>query len=175
MLENNRCFDECRRVTNKLLAYCEANNWAGYDPYDALNSKIFTALPFLNSRIPRLAFTQALKRSPFNIRRLALIPKVENPKGTGLFLDALLNIDKVSSLRHDELIARMVDKLCALRSAGTPHWCWGYSFPWQTRTIVVPRWAPNAVCTSFVSNAMLNAFEQFQNSRLLEIAVSAGD
>jgi len=175
MLENNRCFDECRRVTNKLLAYCEANNWAGYDPYDALNSKIFTALPFLNSRIPRLAFTQALKRSPFNIRRLALIPKVENPKGTGLFLDALLNIDKVSSLRHDELIARMVDKLCALRSAGTPHWCWGYSFPWQTRTIVVPRWAPNAVCTSFVANAMLNAFEQFQNSRLLEIAVSAGD
>src|SRR5262249_36611141 len=83
--------------------------------------------------------------------------------------------DKVSSLRHDELIARMVDKLCALRSAGTPHWCWGYSFPWQTRTIVVPRWAPNAVCTSFVANAMLNAFEQFQNSRLLEIAVSAGD
>jgi hypothetical protein len=25
-----------------LLAYCRANDWAGHDPYDALNSRIFT-------------------------------------------------------------------------------------------------------------------------------------
>jgi len=25
----------------KLLAYCKANEWAGYDPYDALNSRVF--------------------------------------------------------------------------------------------------------------------------------------
>ena len=24
-------------ITLKLLAYCRANKWAGYDPYDALN------------------------------------------------------------------------------------------------------------------------------------------
>ena len=29
-----------------LLAYCRANDWAGYDPYDALNSELFKALPF---------------------------------------------------------------------------------------------------------------------------------
>src|ERR1039457_3441008 len=43
----------------KLLAYCDANGWAGFDPYDALNSRVFEALPFLNSRLPRLVLTQA--------------------------------------------------------------------------------------------------------------------
>src|SRR6266481_1029624 len=37
----------------KLLAYCQANDWAGYDPYDAVNSHVFAALPFLNSRLSR--------------------------------------------------------------------------------------------------------------------------
>ena len=77
------------RVTLKLLAYCRANDWAGYDPYDALNSRLFTALPFLNARLPRLCLTQALKRSPINIRPLALIPKTQNPKAMALFLSAL--------------------------------------------------------------------------------------
>jgi hypothetical protein len=29
----------------KLVAYCRANDWAGYDPYDA-HSSLFRALPF---------------------------------------------------------------------------------------------------------------------------------
>jgi hypothetical protein len=41
--------NEIKKATLKLLAYCRANDWAGYDPYDALNSGIFKALPFLNS------------------------------------------------------------------------------------------------------------------------------
>jgi len=69
----------------KLLAYCQANDWAGYDPYDAVNSPVFAALPFLNSRFPRLFLTQALKRSPINIRRMLGIPKTQNPKAIALF------------------------------------------------------------------------------------------
>jgi len=41
-----------------------------------------------------------------------------------------------------------------------PYYCWGYSFPWQTRTIMVPRGVPNLVCTTFVANALLDAYEQ---------------
>ena len=48
-------------ATLKLLAYCQANDWAGHDPYDALNSRIFQKLPFLDSRWPRLLMTQVLK------------------------------------------------------------------------------------------------------------------
>ena len=28
----------------KLLAHCQANDWAGYDPYDAVNAPVFAAL-----------------------------------------------------------------------------------------------------------------------------------
>src|ERR1035437_9493214 len=75
-------------VLLKLLAYCRTNDWAGYDPYDALNSRVFAALPFLNSRLPRLVLTQALKRTPINLRRLLLVPKPQNPKALALFLSA---------------------------------------------------------------------------------------
>jgi hypothetical protein len=35
--------NEAEAAVLKLLAYCRANDWAGYDPYDALNSRLFTA------------------------------------------------------------------------------------------------------------------------------------
>jgi hypothetical protein len=159
-------------ATRKLLAYCRANNWAGHDPYDALNSRILTALPFLDSRLPRLVLTQALKRSPIDIRRLALIPPTQNPKAIALFLAALVKMERGGFPQRD-LVGFMIDRLAALRSPDVPDWCWGYSFPWQTRTTVVPRWTPNLVCTSFVSGALLDAYEQRQDSRCLNMAVSA--
>src|SRR6266436_3248720 len=159
----------------KLLAYCRANDWAGYDPYDALNSKAFKALPFLNFRLSRLVLTQALKRSPINIRRLLLMPKTQNPKANALFLSALLKLSKIGVADHDSVVSPMINSLIALRSRGVPYWCWGYSFPWQTRTIVVPAGAPNLVCTSFAVSALLDAYEQFQEPMYLSMAVSAAE
>ncbi len=156
----------------KLLSCCQANDWAGYDPYDALNSRIFAALPFFNSRLPRLALTQVLKRSPINIRRLLLIPKTQNPKAIALFLSAFLKLSRIGVINTGDLVEPMIERLIALRSQGVPHWCWGYSFPWQTRTIVVPRGAPNLVCTTFVGNALLDAYEQRQDRRCLDMAMS---
>ena len=162
----------------KLLAYCRSNEWAGYDPYDALNSDLFKALPFLNSRVPRLGLTQALKRSPVNLRSLLQVPKTQNPKGLALFLSALIKLWRKGLQDRQELqelIAFMIERLSALRSPGVPYWCWGYSFPWQTRTIVVPLGAPNLVCTSFVGNALLDASDHCRDSRCLEMALSAAE
>mgnify|MGYP007100825957 CR=1 FL=1 len=60
----------------RLKKYCEKEQFMGWDPYDGLNSKLFHAIPFLD-KIPfcRLVMIQAFKRNPFNLRRLALIPK----------------------------------------------------------------------------------------------------
>src|ERR1017187_6262423 len=79
----------------KLLAYCDANGWAGYDPYDALNSRVFEALPFLNSRLPRLVLNQAMKRSPINPRRLSFFPKTRDLQALALFLSPLLKLYKI--------------------------------------------------------------------------------
>ena len=69
----------------------------------------------------------------------------------------------------------MIERLRDLRSPGMDYWCWGYSFPWQTRTIVVPSGAPNLVCTSFVANALLDASDHGGDSQCLNMAVSAAD
>jgi hypothetical protein len=162
-------------IALRLLAYCKANDWAGYDPYDALNSELFKALPMLDRRIPRLVMTQLLKRSPVNLRPLLLVPRTQNAKGHALFLQAMLKLSGLGLLEDPTLIPSFVDGLIAMRSPGTSYWCWGYSFPWQTRTIVVPRGYPNLVCTTFVANALLDAYDQCGDVRCLEMAKSAAD
>ena len=162
-------------VTQKLLAYCKGNNWAGYDPYDALNSRVVKALPFLDSRFPRLFLTQALKRSPINVRPLMRIPKTQNSKAIALFLSAFLKLSKTELADKEDLAGLMIDRLIALRSPDAPYWCWGYSFPWQTRTIIVPVGTPNLVCTTFTATALLDAFEQRQDSKCLNMAVNAAE
>jgi hypothetical protein len=171
-------YQNAQSATLTLLAYCRSNNWAGYDPYDGLNSGLFKALPFFNFRIPRLMLTQALKRSPVNLRPILQIPKVQNAKGLALFLSALIRLWRTGAGDQQELktlMAFMVERLTALRSMGSSYSCWGYSFPWQTRTFVVPSGAPNLVCTSFVANAFLDVWEHNRDSHCLDMAVSAAE
>src|SRR6185312_3168446 len=160
-------------VCQKLLAYCETNNWAGYEPYDATNSRLFTAFPFLNTKIVRLPLTQALKRSPIDFRRFLLIDKTQNPKALALFLSSLLKLSKAGVGNYAAQIEGICNRLVELRSPDVQYWCWGYSFPWQTRTILVPRWAPNLVCTAFVAGALLDLYEDRHEERWLDIAASS--
>jgi hypothetical protein len=177
MVESGNSSPDLKAATLRLLAYCQANDWAGYDPYDALNSALFERLPLLNSRIPRLVLTQALKRLPFNVRPLLAVPKTRNPKGLALFLSSLIKLSKLGLLPKSDVdpVRTMADNLATLRSTDTRYWTWGYSFPWQTRTIVVPRGAPNLVCTTFVAGALLDAYEACGEARYLEMAASAAD
>jgi hypothetical protein len=167
--------NDIQSATLKLLNYCRENQWAGYDPYDALNSKVLTTLPFLDKRLPRIAMTQALKRSPINIRPLLSIPKTQNPKALALFLSSLLRLSKLGLLQQQETIGSLIDRLIALRSPGMEYWCWGYSFPWQTRRLIVPAASANLVCTVFVANALLDAYEELAEPRCLTMAASAAE
>lgn len=162
-------------ITLRLLDYCKNSDWGGYDPYDALNSKILSYLPFLDFKSFRLGLTQILKRMPINIRPLLLIPKTQNPKAIALFLMALLKLSRLGLLKEEKVIRHMQDRLVALRSPDSSYWSWGYSFPWQTRTLLVPRGAPNLVCTTFVANALLDAYDKTGSSAFVKMAVSAAD
>jgi rhamnogalacturonyl hydrolase YesR len=159
----------------KLLSYCRANAWAGYDPYDALNSRLFSVFPFLNSRWPRLILTQGLKRSLVDVRRFLGVPRTQNPKALGLFLSAFVKLSESDVPDRDALILLMIERLQALRSTGAAYSCWGYSFPWQMRKEVVPAGAPNLVCTTFVATALLDAYDQLGDARCLSMATSAAE
>jgi len=170
---HGNCLEQTRAATLKLLAYCQSRNWSGIDPYDALNSKFFEALPALDRYTPRLILTQALKRSIFNIRPFLAVRPAQNPKALGLFLMSLLRLSRLGLPAGGDATKEVIKNLESLRSPDSAYWCWGYSFPWQTRTLLVPRWSPNLVCTTFVANALLDAYEQIGETHLLEMAASS--
>lgn len=116
-----------------------------------------------------------MKRSPVNIRPLLLIPNTHNPKALALFLMSFIKLSRLGFFAQKDLIAKMIDKLIAHRSQDSSYWCWGYSFPWQTRTIIVPRGSPNLVCTVFVANALLDAHELNREDDCLKMAISAAE
>ena len=162
-------------LLRKLLVYCRRNDWAGHDPYDALNSKLLDMFPILDSKVPRLVMTQALKRSPVNFRDLLAIPKTQNPKALALFLMAFSRMSTVDLPDREDLIKEMIRLIAGKRSLGVSYSCWGYSFPWQTRTIVVSSGAPNLVCTTFVANALFDAYDYCRDSQCLNMALSAAE
>jgi len=57
--EEQHLRDSVDQAICALIEYCRLNDWAGYDPYDALNSPLFAATPLYRSRIFRLVLTQA--------------------------------------------------------------------------------------------------------------------
>jgi hypothetical protein len=161
-------------ATLALLEYCKRENWRGYDPYDALNSRLLKALQLTRIRFCRLAFTQGMKHLPVNLRPILLIPKSENPKACALFCSSLHRLLGCGILKDDSILKSRLERLFELRSKGYPHLCWGYNFDWQGRGLLLPKFTPNIICTTFGGNALLDAFERYHSQELLDAALSAG-
>jgi hypothetical protein len=159
----------------RLLAYCRQEGWAGYDPFDGLNSRLLKPLLLTRSRFLRLAVTQALKRAPVNLRPLLMVPKGETPKAFALFTTALLRLRRLGIVSDDHMMQETLDRLIHLRSPGQERCCWGYNFDWQSRGFFLPRFHPNIICTTFGGNALLDAFAASGNEELLDLAWSAGE
>ncbi|NUM81965.1 delta-aminolevulinic acid dehydratase [bacterium] len=158
-----------------LEKYIEKESYKGYDCYDALNSPVLSALSF-NVKKLRIAYIQALKISPINLRPLLLIPKGFNPKGLGLLLSASSKLYQATGdknyLKKLEFLANLLQKLA---SAGYSGKCWGYNFDWQSRVFFVPKSTPTIVNTSYIAHAFLDAFEATNNQQYLDIARSTCD
>jgi len=116
---------------------------------------------------------QGFKRSPINLRPLFGIRHSPNPKGIGLFASSLIRLARVGLASETEARG-LADRLEGLRSPGWKHACWGYNFDWQTRTYLVPKFHPNIICTTFVSETLLDAFDRWQDERYLDLAIGGG-
>jgi hypothetical protein len=170
LLEINKSFQ-------KLRAYCEEDQFKGWDPFDGLNSGVFRSLPIIrNSRICRLAWIQFFKRSPINFRPLTGIAKEFNSKGLGLFLTGYCNLYK---LQQDKSILDRIyfltQKIIELQIRNYSGSCWGYNFDWQARAFFQPANTPTIVATSFVADSLFNAYDITNEKKVLETALSAAD
>jgi hypothetical protein len=145
-------------VYENLRAWCRARDYAGHDPFDALNSRLFQSTPLARSRLARLAWTQAFKRSPVNLRAAALVPAGRNAKGTALFALAALSRLRATRGDEDEREARtLLEDLLAARSETEGGAAWGYNFDWQGRAFFAPRGTPTVVPTAFAVRALVEA------------------
>jgi hypothetical protein len=177
---------ELELAFERLHAWCQERGYAGHDPFDALNSRLFQATPLRNSRAARLVWTQAFKRSPFNLRGLAWVPHEKNAKGLALFaLSALarFRLERTKSAEAearrllDELLAARLDKLSGanLRGANLRGAAWGYNFDWQGRAFYAPKGTPTIVPTAFAARALVEAAQVFNDDSYLKVARSACD
>lgn len=159
---------------NQLRTYCEQAEFKGYDPYDGLNSKLFQHLPLLpKSRLARLAWIQVFKRSPVNFRKITAIKPEYNPKALGLFLSAYCKLYQHDNKKeYLEKINFFISKINEYRSKGYSGACWGYNFDWESRAFFQPKFMPTIVASSFIANAILDAYEITKDKELLTSARS---
>ena len=158
-----------------LFAHCQSESWAGHDPYDALNSPLLDPVKGSVPKLVRLAATQFLKRSPVDLRALLRVPKTQNAKALALNLQTVYWLERTNLVDTSGLVDYFVARIKELRSPGQKYWCWGYSFPWQTRSVCVPRHAPNLVCTTFVADALMSVYTLTREPQLLEIVKDAAN
>lgn len=159
----------------KLESYIVSQDFAGWDPYDAMNSPLLRLLSG-GTKYGKIAWTQFMRRSPINFRRLLLVPKQHNPKGLGLFLGGYA---KLYSVNRNEQYLHKIDYLLELlnncRSQGYSGNCWGYNFDWQSRAAFVPKGTPTIVNSAFIGHALLDTYELTGRQSALDIAASIKD
>ena len=162
---------DLKRARQDLWQWCREQGFAGYDPYDGLNSRWFQATPLKRSRFARLAWTQFHKRSPVNFRSLVRVPRERNAKGIALFALAALAEYRRRQTKEAEIEAReLLDDLMWMRLKGFKGAAWGYNFDWQSRSFFAPRGTPTVVPTAFAARALCEAAEVLGHEEYLPFA-----
>jgi hypothetical protein len=149
---------------DQLFAWCQEHDFAGHDPFDALNSRLFQATPFTQSRNARLLFTQAVKRSPADLRALIRVPAERNAKGIALFtLAQIANHRRVKTEESEAAVREFISGLLAMKVDDYSGACWGYNFDWQSRNFFAPRGTPTIVPTAFAARALIESRQDLQD------------
>jgi hypothetical protein len=154
-----------------ILEWLVAHDFAGDDPFDALESRFFQRTPLRHHAFARLAWLQLHKRLPFNLRSLVEVPRTRNPKALGLVLSGLARRTGKLGSAERSVGGRLVSWLAESRAAGSAGWA--YPFSWQNRAFFAPEGTPNAICSAFVVNGLLDYAEAGGGSIAAEQAEQA--
>ena len=151
---------------DELLSWCRTRDFAGHDPYDALNSRLFQATPLAQSRNARFIWTQLVKRSPLDVRGVIRVPAERNAKGVALFaLAQLANYRRVKTEESRQRAEEMLTTLWSMKIDGYSGAAWGYNFDWQSRNFFAPREMPTIVATAFAARALVEGGQEQNEAR----------
>lgn len=160
-------------AVDSIRRWGEAQDWAGYDPYDALNSPLVPYLTFGTAFGSRV-LTQVVKRSPLNLRPVLRIAPAHNDKALGLVASGYA---RLAAAREDEAAAdaarRWLDRLVSDAVVDGSGRAWGYHFDVRTRFFGYAKGTPNTIATSFVAHALLDGLELLGDARFGDAAREA--
>ncbi|MCX7805527.1 MAG: hypothetical protein N3A38_10110 [Planctomycetota bacterium] len=162
------------QVFRETLDRMRLEGFAGYDPFDALGSRLFRLTPLYRSARCRQAWIQLHKLCPVNLRPLLFVPRTRNAKTLALVASACLRAYPV--LADDRLLNEARALLALLDAAAVPCGAgraWGYPFDWQSRSFFVRAGTPNIVVTSFAGAACMDAWERTGDALALRTARAA--
>lgn len=134
-------------IRRSLLDDATHNDFAGFDPFDGLNARLFDVFPRLRNSLFGLAWIQIFKRSNINMRHLLGVPKKRNPKGVALFISGMLEQYQTTHDTHlleeaQKLADWLLEHQCCSKTWGAS--CWGYHFDWKARAFLYPRVNPTS-------------------------------
>ena len=164
-----------RSAVERAERFVLAEDYRGYDPYDALTSPVFRVIRS-RPRIVRRGAQQVLRRLPVNVRPLLGIRKGRNPVTLGLGLQAWALLATAMPAERERYAAESARLVGQLRDVASPGWsgaCWGYDFDWETRDATVRAFTPTVVATGFVTNALFTAHERLGTDGALALCESA--
>ncbi|MES9858154.1 MAG: hypothetical protein ABW166_16360 [Sedimenticola sp.] len=159
-----------------ILQTVQAEEYAGYDPFDFLNSTVFANIKLAQSALMRLAWLQFGKRSPVNLRSIIGVAKQRNPKGVALFILGMLEDFKRTGDSRFLCEATALAEWLLTQQSNKSDWkypCWGYHFDWQARAFYVPKGKPNIITTCYVALAIYRLGLQIDRTDLLDIALNS--
>lgn len=167
---------ELEEIYDALYQWCDAEGFAGWDPFDGLNSRYFRATPLTRFAPARLVFLQIVKRSPFNLRPLLGVAKGINPKGIALFaLSETARFRTNFRPQHAENARGHLRRLEDLSIFKEGRRSWGYNFDWQSRAFFAPKGTPTVVPTAFAAQALAEGYRLFGDERYLEMLVETAE
>ncbi|MBK8466040.1 MAG: terpene cyclase/mutase family protein [Chloracidobacterium sp.] len=167
---------DLKKIYDELYAYCDSEDFAGYDPFDGLNSVLFQWTPLKHFAKTRLAWLQMVKRSPLNLRPVLYVPTGVNPKGLALFaLAEISRFRKTEDAKHLGNARLLLDRLLETKIVGKTEdskltTSFGYNFDWQSRVFFAPVGTPAIVPTAFASQAFIAAYDTFNDEQYMAVA-----
>ena len=160
------------QAVETLRTWIESRQFAGYEPFDLLNSPYLSAA-WARKTLPAVLLIQAGKRfAGLRVRQALKIPPSPNPKALGLCLSAYCDLAQAGHGVSAEA-AWLKNELIRLRSPHEADYCWGYDWNYVSlRGPRLPAFAPNCIASYFCGTAMMEMHKVFADSEALEIAES---
>ncbi len=167
---------EAEAFARGLERWGRERQWRGTDPYDGLNARRRALAPLRQGALGRRLLTQAVKRSPLDLRPVLGIRPAASAASVAWVVSAyshngFLGPDEEASLRLRDAVGLLV----SLRCPGFDKPCWGYHFDVQSRVFFYSSRTPNTIATAFAGLALLDAHAALGDPELLAQARLVGE